>query len=106
MAKLPTTPRSRVKNTLRMLWLHSRERAEALKRDNHTCKDCGKKAYRKTKDRKVIEEQKVQVHHKKGIGNWEKVIDLIFEEILCDPKHLETVCPECHDKKEIKRKKK
>jgi len=44
-------------------------------------------------------EQKIQCHHKAagGIGNWERIIDLIFEEILCDPGKLEAVCPKCHD---------
>jgi len=43
-------------------------------------------------------EQKVVVHHAAGIGNWEKIIDAIMKELLCDPKHLTCLCPECHDK--------
>jgi predicted HNH restriction endonuclease len=38
----------------------------------------------------------VQVHHKKGIAQWEKIIDLIFAEILVDPSLLEAVCVDCH----------
>jgi 5-methylcytosine-specific restriction endonuclease McrA len=94
--RLPTTPRSKVRAALRQLWLRSRERAAALKRDSYTCQFCGKKQS-KAKGR----EQKVEVHHREGIGNWEKVIDLVFAELLCSPDELETTCPECHDEKNI-----
>jgi predicted HNH restriction endonuclease len=93
--RLPTTPRSKVRAAIRQLWLRSRERAAALKRDGYTCQRCGKK-----QSTAKGKEQKVEVHHKEGIGNWEKVIDLIFAEILCDPIHLKTVCPDCHDTEE------
>ena len=90
--KLPTTPRSKVRAAIRQLWLRSRERAAALKRDNYTCQTCGvKQCTAKGK------EQKVEVHHKLGIGNWEQVVDLIYSEILCDHSLLETLCPECHE---------
>jgi len=89
--RLPTTPRSKVRAAIRQLWLRSRERAAALKRDGYTCRYCGKK-----QSKAVGREQKVEVHHKEGIGNWEAVLDLIFTEILCDPSHLETTCPDCH----------
>ena len=87
-----TTTRAQVKNGLRQLWLRSRERAKALTDAGYTCERCGVK-------RSVAKgrEQKVTVHHKDGIGNWEAVIDHIFEEILCDPSHLEVLCPECHN---------
>lgn len=91
--KLPTTPRSRVRQSLRKLWLTSRERAKALKNAKYTCSRCGVK-----QSKAKGKEQKVEVHHKAGkIGNWEAVIDMIFAELLCDPELLEVVCPECHD---------
>jgi 5-methylcytosine-specific restriction endonuclease McrA len=97
--KKPITPRSRVRQALRQLWMRSRERAEALKRDKYTCQHCNKKqTLAKGK------EFKVQVHHKKGITNWDKVIDSVYKEILCDPKHLETICIGCHDKEHEKEK--
>lgn len=89
--RLRTTPRSKIKNSLRMLWLRSRERAAALKRDDYTCQICGRK-----QSRAKGKEFTVEVHHRRGIGNWERVIDLIFEEILCSPTDLVTLCPECH----------
>lgn len=89
--RLRTTPRSKIKNSLRMLWLRSRERAAALKRDDYTCQICGRK-----QSKARGKEFAVEVHHRNGIGNWERVIDLIFEEILCDPTDLVTLCPECH----------
>jgi 5-methylcytosine-specific restriction endonuclease McrA len=91
--RLPITPRSKVKNAIRQLFLRSRERAAAIKRDKYTCVLCGKK-----QSKAKGKEQKVECHHKEGIGNWEQVIDLIYTEILCDPAKLETLCPECHKK--------
>ena len=90
--KLPSTPRSRVRGALRQLWLRSRERAARLKSDAYTCTVCGRK-----QSRAKGYEQYVEVHHCRGIGNWDKVIDLIYEEILCSPDKLKTVCPACHD---------
>jgi predicted HNH restriction endonuclease len=87
----PPTPNSHIKHALRLLWLKSRERAEALKRAGYKCAKCGvKQSQAKGK------EQKVEVHHKAGIGNWEKVIDTIREELLPDSSLLEVLCPECH----------
>ena len=89
------TPRSRVRSCLRQLWLRSRERAFALKRDGYSCRMCGVKQS-KAKGREVS----VEVHHKEGITNWEEVIDCIYKSILCNPEHLETLCGECHKKME------
>ena len=77
---------------LRLLWLHSWERADALKREKYCCQRCHVK-----QSKKKGFEQKIQVHHKDGVGNWDKVIDLIREEILCDSDKLEVLCPTCHD---------
>jgi hypothetical protein len=90
--RLLTTPRSKVKNAIRQLFLRSRERAAAIKRDQYTCRKCHKK-----QSKAKGKEQKIECHHIDGIGNWDKVIDLIFEEILCSPEKLITHCPECHD---------
>ena len=91
MKKLPTTPRSRVRAAIRQLWLRSRERASALRRDNYTCQHCGKRqSMAKGKEQKII------VHHLNGI-EWENIIDYIFRHVLVDPKDLETLCPKCHD---------
>ena len=38
------------------------------------------------------------MHHKKGITNWQKIIDLIREDMLCDIDRLEVLCVECHKK--------
>jgi predicted HNH restriction endonuclease len=94
MAKrLPTTPRSKVRAAIRQLWLRSRERAAALKREQYTCQKCGIK-----QSRAKGKEQKVEVHHQQGIANWEAVIDFIFSQILCDPSRLDVLCPACHEK--------
>lgn len=88
------TPRTRIKGMLRQIFLRSKERQAALKRDNYTCVDCGAK-----QSVKKGHEVKVQVHHKEGIHVWDQIIDLIFEHLLCTPDKLETLCVECHDGK-------
>lgn len=91
--KLASTPRSRVRQALRQLWLRSRERAAALKRENNTCQHCKRKASKaKGKEFSVL------VHHLDGIANWDVIIDTVFEFLLCDPSMLEVLCKECHDK--------
>ena len=92
--RLLTTPRSRVRVALRQVWLRSRERASALKRESYTCQKCHtKQSTAKGK------EFKVQVHHKRGIANWEKVIDAVFEHLLCNPEDLDVLCKSCHETK-------
>ena len=86
------TPRSTIKGRLRQMWLKSAERGFALKRDGYTCQKCGVK-----QSRAKGKEQKVLVHHKKGIDVWDDIIDLIQEKLLCDPDDLITLCPDCHD---------
>lgn len=88
------TPRSRVKGMLRQIFLKSVERAAALKRDNYTCVDCGKK-----QSVKKGFECKVQVHHKKGIKIWEELINLVYKHLLCSVDDLETLCFGCHNDK-------
>ena len=87
-----STPKSQVRAALRQLWLRSRERAAALKRDKYSCVHCGvKQSTAKGK------EQRVEVHHLDGI-QWEQVIDYIFRHVIVTPDKLETVCPDCHSK--------
>jgi len=89
--KLPNTPKSRIRSTLRQLWLRSRERAAALKRDKYTCQSC----FRKQTTAKG-KEFKVQVHHIDGI-DWEDMIKYIQENLLQTPDSLTTLCKDCHD---------
>ena len=88
-----TTPRSQVRATLRQLWLRSRERAAAIKRDGYTCVDCSAKQS-KAKGREIA----VEVDHLDGIV-WEQMIDYIFRHLLVPPERLETVCKPCHAKR-------
>ena len=71
--------------------MQSRERAAALKAAKYRCAKCGKKA-----SKRKGQEVKVEVHHLNRIVNWNKIIDLVFEELLCDPKFLQVLCVECH----------
>jgi predicted HNH restriction endonuclease len=93
----PITPRSQVRAALRKVWLRSRERALALKLAGYSCQSCGAKQS-KAKGR----EQKVEVHHKIGIAQWEKIIDSVYEGLLISPNGLEVLCPECHKKEHEK----
>lgn len=85
------TPRSKIRNALRMLFLRSRERGFAIKRDKYTCVKCGVKQS-KAKGKEVS----VEVHHLQGVGNWDSIINAIYSQILCDPAGMQTLCKECH----------
>ena len=91
--KLEYTPNSRIRAALRQLWLRSRERAKRLKEDNYTCQGCGGKQTM-TKGK----EFKVEVHHLKGVTNWDKLFEAVREHLLCGVDKLETLCKKCHDK--------
>ncbi len=88
--RLPSTPRSRIKNAIRQVFLRSRERATALKATGHRCARCGIKASQ-AKGREV----KLQVHHVGGI-DWDGVIDLVIARVLAVP--LVALCVDCHAK--------
>lgn len=92
MAKRRTdyTPDSQIISALRGLFLRSRERRAALKRDDSTCWTCKAKASR-AKGR----EQKVEVHHIEPV-KFKRIVKVIREELLCSPNGLMTVCPDCH----------
>lgn len=94
--KKPSTPRSRVKAALRRLWLQSRERAAAIKRDDYSCCKCGVKQSR-AKGREVY----IECHHKNGI-EWEYLINEVYRVLLVDLAELETLCKDCHNKEESK----
>ena len=77
---------------LRQMFLRSKERNSAMKRDEYSCQKCKKK-----QSKKQGHEVRVIVHHLKGIGIWDELIDLIYEHLLCDPDELQTLCEDCHD---------
>lgn len=97
MLKSTRTPKGRIKAALRQLWLRSRERATALKNTKYCCAKCGVK-----QSKAKGKEQKIEVHHKEGIANWNKVIELIQAELLVSPDKLESLCPTCHRNETIK----
>lgn len=90
--RLPHTPSSRIRQCLRVLWLRSRERAEALKNTGYTCCICHVKQST-AKGREV----KLVVHHMDGI-DWEGLIDLIRTRLLQTPARLAPLCECCHKK--------
>jgi 5-methylcytosine-specific restriction endonuclease McrA len=92
--KLFYTPNSRIRAALRQLFLRSRERATAIKRDKYTCVKCGRK-----QSKAVGKEFKVQVHHKCGVDNWDKLFEAVRQYLLCDPGLMETLCEDCHKEK-------
>lgn len=93
MKKRPNkTPKSQVRSALRRLWLRSRERAFALKRDGYRCQECGVK-----QSKRKGQEVKVECHHLNGI-DWSKIESYIYRNLLVDPQYLETFCVSCHSK--------
>jgi len=92
------TNKSFISRYVHSLWLRSPERTEALKRDKYTCQICGVKA-----SKKKGSEQKVQVHHKRSIGNMDEIVKVIKEQLLCEPDFLITLCPTCHKQEDDKR---
>jgi 5-methylcytosine-specific restriction endonuclease McrA len=91
--KLPQTPKSQIRSALRKLWLRSRERQAAIKRDHYTCRRCGAKQSR-AKGREIY----VDVHHIHGVTNWDEIFKVIYEHLLASPENFETLCVDCHDK--------
>jgi 5-methylcytosine-specific restriction endonuclease McrA len=91
--RLDYTPNSKIRSALRMLFLRSRERAMAIKRDKYTCVCCGAKQL-KAKGQEI----KVEVHHIDGILNWDKLINQVRKYLLCTPGKLQTLCVQCHSK--------
>ena len=91
--RLPNTPRSKVRNALRQLFLRSRERAACLKHSEYKCAVCGVKQS-KAKGREVA----VEVHHKDQI-DWDELLNIVYDRLLCEPERMEVLCLECHDTK-------
>jgi len=89
--KKPYTPNSRIRQALRLLWMRSRERSEALKNTGYCCSVCGVKQS-KAKGKEV----RLDVHHLDGI-NWVGLIDLIRERMLPGPDRLAPLCDKCHE---------
>ena len=91
--RLPHTPSSTIRSALRRLWLRSRERATALRRTGYRCESCGRKQSA-AKGRECT----LEVHHTKGVTNWQAIEDAIRRELLVDPTELSPLCEECHKK--------
>ena len=94
--KLPYTTKAKLTSALRSLWLKSRERAAALKRDKYTCQCCGKK-----QSKAKGKEFKVEVHHINHIENWDEIYIASKRYLFCDPEYLQTLCKECHKKEGV-----
>jgi predicted HNH restriction endonuclease len=73
--------------------MRSSERSSALRGTSYCCASCGVK-----QSKKKGHEQKVVVHHKEGVLNWDEIIETIRKNLLCSPDKLEVLCPDCHDK--------
>ena len=91
--RLPYTPRSKIRNVLRRyIWLRSRERAAALKREKYHCQNC-KRKQSKAKGKELS----LEVHHLDG-AHLEYIIDEIYKYLLCHIDRLMPLCVECHSK--------
>ena len=92
--KKPITPKSQIRSALRKLFLRSRERAAALKREKYTCERCHAKQSR-AKGKEVY----VECHHDVMI-DWDGLIDLVRERVLSGP--MTILCKDCHSKEHEK----
>ena len=89
--KKPYTPNTQIRSCLRVLWMRSRERNEALKNTDMCCSVCGDRNSR-AKGREIY----IEVHHLKHVTNWARIFSVIREELLCDPSELTPMCKPCH----------
>jgi predicted HNH restriction endonuclease len=89
--RLPTTPRSKVRAALRRLSLQSRERSASMKAAGYRCQKCGAKQSR-AKGKEVY----IEAHHREGVANWERLIDLVYDMLLVSPDKWEILCKNCH----------
>ena len=88
--KSPRTPRSRVRQALRLLWLRSRERASACKRSAYSCESCGVH-----QSKKEGSEVSIEVHHL-DLVDWEDIINMIMDRLIVSPDRLMVLCRKCH----------
>ena len=107
MKKTNRTTKSRIRSHLRVLWMRSKERSTALKRDGYTCQTCGKKqSMAKDHMHKVIVHHKTELRgHLEGDDpDWTGYIKLLF----CPSEELITLCHpkfgDCHKKAHEKMK--
>jgi 5-methylcytosine-specific restriction endonuclease McrA len=89
--RLPHTPSSQIRTALRRMWLRSRERAAAIKRDKYSCCTCGAKQS-KAKGREVA----IEVHHTAGNANLAEIEATIRMFLLVHHDYLKTLCKKCH----------
>ena len=89
------TPNSRITQALRQLWLRSKERGECLKQYNYTCNRCKRKKTTKQDFDPNTQTQKIEVHHKEGVLNWDEMHTAIRKYLLVSPDKLECLCKEC-----------
>ena len=88
--RLPYTPNSRIRQALRLLWMRSRERSEALKDTGYCCSVCGIKQSA-AKGREV----RLDVHHLEPV-DWTGLFDEIRRRLLHKPERLAPLCEKCH----------
>jgi len=99
-AKYPPQTRTsdaQIKSWLHRMWLNSAERRTALKNSGYHCEDCHVK-----QTTAKGHELKLDVHHKHGHVNWQKIFEVIRAELLVPAEELSPLCSPCHDLKHSK----
>ncbi len=91
--KSDITTKAWLTSGLRRMWMKSKERYAAIKRDNATCVKCGRKRS-VAKGREV----KINVHHKSGKIDWDAIVEVLKRELFVPVEELEVECVECHKK--------
>lgn len=79
---------------LSQIFLRSRERAAAVKRESGRCQSCGVKGRPKAiRNGPAVA---LQVHHLDG-GGIDEIMNLIYTRLLCHPSRLQVLCRACHE---------
>ena len=91
------TSDAQIKSWLHRMWLSSVERRTALKNAGYRCEECDAK-----QTMAKGQELKLDVHHKHGHVNWQKIFEVIRAELLVPAEELSPLCPPCHDNKHLK----
>lgn len=89
------TPDGIIRSSLRLLFMKSREKGAATRRDKNTCQTCGAKGS-VAKGKEV----KTECHHTIGTEgrdiDWQRIYAVIREELLCSSDELTILCKPCH----------
>jgi predicted HNH restriction endonuclease len=90
MKNTSVTPLGQIKRAVRLCWLRSRERNQAIKDAGRACTKCGKHSSVAV-GRKVV----INAHHTHGI-DWDGICRDIRDRVFQTPADYTVLCEDCH----------